>query len=100
MIVEVMEDILDTLARISNTGHIGILIFCTTGSPSWMNDVNLADVRKAWKISEQVGFLPKRLMTRVRPKVGLFEGGMSVDPLMEEEVEERWQNLLHFAQTG
>ena len=100
LIIEDMKDILATLARISKTGHIRFLIFCTTG-PSWLNEVNLEDVRKGWEISEYVGFLPKRLLSRVRPLAlaSCFEGGMFVDPI-DEEVEERWQRMVHFAQTA
>ena len=93
LIIEDMKDILATLARISNTGRIRFLIFCTTG-PSWLNEVNLEDVRKGWEISEAVG-----LGRKLSSNIPLFGGGMSVAP-MEEEAEERWQRMVHFAQTG
>ena len=92
LIVEDSEDTLATLARISNTGRIRALFFCTTG-PSWLNDVNLEDVRKGWEISEQVGLGRKgRKLGKVAT---LFGGRMSVGPM-----EERWQRMVHFAQTG
>ena len=93
LIIEDMKDILATLARISNTGRIRFLIFNRTG-PSWLNEVNLEDVRKGWEISEAVG-----LGRKLSSNIPLFGGGMSVAP-MEEEVEERWQRMVHFAQTG
>ena len=98
LIIEDMKDILAAVASISNTGHVRKLIFCTTGA-SWVNEVNLVDARRAWEISEQVGFIPKRLLHRARSCIPSFEGGRSVNP-MGGPLEANWQRLVHFAQTG
>jgi len=54
LFIEDNKDIWATLASIANTGSVNKLV-CNVGH-RWLNDVDLADVRKLWEISRRVQF--------------------------------------------
>ena len=90
--IEDNKDIWATLASIANNGSIKHLR-CKIGS-RWLNDVNLADVRKVWEISTKAVFQVP-LDFGSRQVLVSNRGGRSG----RGSLEENWQNMVDLAQT-
>ena len=91
--IEDNKDIWATLASIANAG--GIKVLCCNVGHRWLNDVDLADVRKLWEISQSVVFqVPEDFGSR-NVIISLIRGGRSTLGSLEEN----WHRMVNAAQT-
>ena len=92
LLMDCFKEVWTTLADISKFGHIGGMLIQQFEPLS----LDREHLRKVWEICEDVG-LPTSEGDHV-----FFKGGMSKRPqeVGEGSLEENWQRLLHFAETG